>query len=293
MQSRRATNRSPYKFMLPFAPFTAPEHQDFTLPGGHPAALLIHGFPGTPMEMRPLAEGLNGRGWTCRGILLPGFGTQVETLPRRAWTEWRDAAVDALVALKRNHAPLLLVGHSMGAAVALAAAERVPVDGFVLLAPYWRNHGLLWALLPVLKHIIPRVKPFKIMGAKMDDPRLRREIQDFLPELDLEDPKTQQAIRDFVVPLRMFDELRKVGAAGYRSAAGVMCRTLVIQGANDATVRPADTRRLADRFTGPVTRLEVPAEHDLPFAASPVFPQVREAVLLFASQIQAECPQLR
>jgi carboxylesterase len=242
--------------------------------------------------MHPLAEGLNERGWTCRGILLPGFGTQIESLPQRVWTEWRDAAVDALVALQCDHAPLLLVGHSMGAAVAISAAVRFPVDGLVLLAPYWRNRGLLWALLPVLKHLVPRVKPFKIMGAKMDDPRLRKEIQDFLPELDLEDSKTQQAIRDFVVPLGMFDELRKVGAAGYRSAAGVRCRTLVIQGANDSTVWPADTRQLADRFTGPVTRLEVPAEHELPFAASPVFPQVREAVLLFANQIQAEYPQL-
>jgi hypothetical protein len=31
--------------------------------------------------------------------------------------------------------------------------------------------------------------------------------------------------------------------------------------------------------------LEVLAEHELPFAASPVFPQVREAVLAFADQM--------
>jgi hypothetical protein len=101
----------------------------------------------------------------------------------------------------------------------------------------------------------------------------------------LEDPKIQDAIREFVVPLKMFDELRKVGGAAYRSAGGVRSRTLIIQGANDSTVRPADTWRLTDRFTGPVTRLEVPAEHELPFAASPVFPRVREAVLAFARRL--------
>jgi carboxylesterase len=279
--------------MLPFTPFTAPEHQDFLLNpsttlsgiGRPPAALLIHGFPGTPLEMRPLADALNERGWTCRGILLPGFGTQIETLPQRAWTEWLDAVMDALSTLRRNHAPILLIGHSMGGSVAISAAARFPVDGLVLLAPYWRNRGLLWTLMPVLKYLVPRVKPFKIMGAKMDDPRLRKEIEDFLPELDLDDSQTQQAMRDFVVPLSMFDELRKVGAAGYRSAPGVTCPTLVVQGTDDTTIRPEDTRRLADRFAGPVARIEVRAEHELPFAASPVFPQVREAVLAFASQM--------
>jgi carboxylesterase len=274
--------------MLPFTPFTAPEHQDFLLPGGQPAALLVHGYPGTPYEMRPLADALHERGWTCRGILLPGFGTQLETLPQRVWTEWRDAVIGALTILKRDHAPVLLVGHSMGGSVSLTAAERLPVDGLVLLAPYWRNRGLLWALMPVLKYLVPRVKPFKIMGAKMDDPRLRKEIEDFLPELALDDPQTQQAMREFVVPLSMFDELRKVGAAGYRSAPKVNCPALVVQGADDTTVRPEDTRRLTRRLAGPVTRLEVRAAHELVFASSPSFLQVREAVLEFASRRPVE-----
>jgi carboxylesterase len=274
--------------MLPFTPFTAPEHQDFTLNGGQPAVLLVHGYPGTPMEMRPLADALHEQGWSCRGILLPGFGTQIESLPQTVWTEWLDAVMDALAALKRDHAPVLLAGHSMGGSVAISAAARFPVDGLILLAPYWRNHGLLWAFMPVLKHLVPRVRPFKIMRTEMDDPRLRKEIQDFLPELDLENPQTQQAIHEFVVPLKMFDELRKVGAAAYRSASGVTCRSLVIQGTADTSVFPADTRRLADRFAGPVTRLEVQAEHELPFVASPSFRQVREAILEFSYQFQGK-----
>ena len=48
--------------MRPLNPFTGPEHQAFILRGGEPAALLIHGFPGTPREMRPLAETLHAQG---------------------------------------------------------------------------------------------------------------------------------------------------------------------------------------------------------------------------------------
>ncbi len=271
--------------MLPFTPFTAPEHQDFTLQGGRPAALLIHGYPGTPMEVHPLADALHERGWTCRGILLPGFGTQLETLPQRTWTEWRDAAIEALTTLKRDHSPVLLVGHSMGGAVALAAAERIPVDGLVLLAPYWRSRGILWAMLPVLKRLIPGVRPFKIMKTEMDDLRLRVEMQKFLPELDLDDPQTQQTLRDFVVPVGMFDELRKVGLAGYRAAAKMTCPTLVMQGTDDTTVHPGDTRRLVKRLAGAVTRFEVPGGHELVFSNSAVFPQVRDAVLRFADMV--------
>ncbi len=279
--------------MLPFTPFTSLEHQDFTLSpsttfragGGRPAALLVHGYPGTPYEMRPLGDALHERGWTCRGLLLPGFGSQIESLPQRVWTEWLDAVMDALADLRRDHAPLLLVGHSLGGALALSAAARFPVDGLVLLAPFWRNRGLLWTLLPVLKYLFPHVKPFKMMKSEMDDPRLRKEIRDFLPELDLEDPQTQQAIRALVVPVRMFDELRKAGAAGYRSAPRVTCPALVLQGAEDATVRPEDTRRLVERLAGTVRRIEVRAAHELVFAASPSFPQVREHVLAFAEEI--------
>lgn len=271
--------------MLPFTPFTGPEHRDFLLDGGDPAALLVHGYPGTPLEMRPLAEALHERGWTCRGILLPGFGAQIETLPRRRWNEWREAVLEALAALRQDHAPLLLVGHSMGGAVALTAAARFPVDGLALLAPYWRTRGPLWALLPLLKHLFPRVQPFRMMKTEMDDPRLLENIRDFLPEVDFSDPQTLAAIRDFEVPVGMFDELRQVGAAGWRAAPRVTCPTLILQGSEDITVHAADTRRLARRIGGPARRIEVRAAHELVFAESPAFPQVRDAVLEFADRL--------
>ena len=83
--------------MLPYNPFNGPEHADFTISGGKPAALLVHGFPGTPAEMRPLAQALNERGWTVRGLLLPGFGSDLDTLPFRRAEDWTRSVRNALV----------------------------------------------------------------------------------------------------------------------------------------------------------------------------------------------------
>ena len=64
-------------------PFQGDEHQPFHWNGGQPAALLVHGFPGTPAEMRPLGTALHQAGWTVYGPLLPGFGPDIVTLFER------------------------------------------------------------------------------------------------------------------------------------------------------------------------------------------------------------------
>jgi len=67
-------------------PFSDPSHRPFFLSTNHqpsnsrPGALLIHGFPGTPAEMRPLGTWLHDQGWAAKGILLPGFGPDIFSL---------------------------------------------------------------------------------------------------------------------------------------------------------------------------------------------------------------------
>ena len=54
--------------------FTGEAHQSFDLHAGPVGALLIHGFMGSPKEMRPLAHALVEAGVSARGVQLPGFG---------------------------------------------------------------------------------------------------------------------------------------------------------------------------------------------------------------------------
>jgi pimeloyl-ACP methyl ester carboxylesterase len=60
--------------MATMQPFPGLEHQPFAEGDGPATAVLVHGFPGTPAEVRPLAAALVAVGWRVRAPLLPGFG---------------------------------------------------------------------------------------------------------------------------------------------------------------------------------------------------------------------------
>ena len=49
----------------------------FLLEGGRVGVLLIHGFTGSPPEMRLIGEYLHQRGFTVAAPLLPGHGTVI------------------------------------------------------------------------------------------------------------------------------------------------------------------------------------------------------------------------
>src|SRR5512147_1194374 len=97
-------------------PFDGSEHRSFLWEGSDCAALLVHGFPGTPAEMRPLGTVLRDAGWTVHGLMLPGLGADIASLEQRAGRDWSDAVRQALAGLQQHYSPVLLVGYSMGGA---------------------------------------------------------------------------------------------------------------------------------------------------------------------------------
>jgi carboxylesterase len=274
--------------------FQAPEHQPFVLAGepDAPAALLIHGFPGTPAEMRPLAYSLHGRGWHVEGLLLPGLGPQIERLFAVGWQEWRAAVHQATRRLRERGRPTLLLGFSLGAALALDAAVAERPDGVALLAPFQRLHSPLWAALPVLRHIFPRVYPFRLFKPDFSNPEMRAGAEQFMPGMDLDDPQVRQGMRDFAVPIGLFDEIRRAGVAAWRAAPRLDAQAVVIQGAQDALVTPKASQILAERLgrsarQRAVLYHEVTAAHDLPDPSKPAFGEVERLVGVFAEQVRA------
>src|SRR5687768_7646312 len=108
----------------------------FELGRGEDACLLLHGFTGSPWDVRPLGEALAARGLYVRAIQLPGHGSTPEALLQVTRQDWLRAAAQALLSL-REYRRTFVVGLSMGALLALRLAVdyRERVHGLALVAP--------------------------------------------------------------------------------------------------------------------------------------------------------------
>lgn len=269
--------------------FQGGEHQPFTLAGGAPggpAALLVHGFPGTPAELRPLAGALHAAGWTAQGLLLPGFGPHIHTLVDQRAEDWIGAVRGALDGLQRAHRPVLLIGYSLGGALALHAVTRGPKpDGLVLLAPFWRLR-VSWVqrvIFTVMRRLTPNFRP--LARANFNEPRLRTGLSQMLPGVPLDDPAVQAQLRALTIPAALLDALQAVFSGAYAAAPEAHGPVLVVQGAADETARPADTQALYARLPGPAQFVSIPGGHDLVNPALPGWDPLRQAVLDFAATL--------
>ncbi|MFN8379342.1 MAG: alpha/beta fold hydrolase [Anaerolineae bacterium] len=265
--------------------FENPKHDPFTFPGTTGGALLVHGFPGTPNDMRPLAGVLNAQGWEAQGILLPGFGKDIASLPDHGMEDWANATRTALSDLKERHAHTLLIGHSMGGGLSLQVAADLQPDGLVLLAPFWKIDFWMWKVLPVLRYPVRSVKLFSLQKLDFNDPETRRGLASFLPGADLDDPQVQEAIRQFGLPTRVINHVRRVGLTGHQRAPEVRSKTLVLQGSQDELVPPTLTRNLVMALPTPPRYVEVAEGHLINDDEKPSWPTVQREVLELAASL--------
>ena len=97
--------------------------------GSDAAVLLIHGFTGTPYEVRGLGLALAEAGITARGIRLPGHESS-EALNCATRDDWRRAVRAAFLDLKDRYRHVGVAGLSMGGLLSLdlAADPQLPVE---------------------------------------------------------------------------------------------------------------------------------------------------------------------
>ena len=236
------------------------EHQPFLFEAGSSRALLIHGFLGSPRELRPLAQELASVGITARGVLLPGFGADIARLKEVRAEEWLTAARAAWEETRKGATLTTLIGFSMGGAVAvrLAAEAGLAPDQLILLAPHWKFADRRAAILPVAKYVIREFKPFGRID--LDSPDMRRMLAELAPGADLDDPEVRHALRNSAtIPTRALDELRRVGRGAATSVSRVSSPTTIVQGLQDTTTLPAYSRQLAARMGADLH--EIPGDH--------------------------------
>ncbi len=121
--------------------------EPFLLPGGERGILLIHGFTGSPSEMRLLGEYLNGQGYTVLAPRLRGHGTSVEEMEKTDWFHWYSAVEDGYHILKALCREISVVGLSLGGLLSLKISAEYPVCKIVSLsAPIYITDKRLWML---------------------------------------------------------------------------------------------------------------------------------------------------
>jgi carboxylesterase len=271
--------------MFPTELFQEPQHQPFILNSPQPqdkAALLIHGFPGTPDEMRPISNTLHDAGWTVHSILLPGLGPEINQLFSVTHQDWINAVRIAAVNLLKTYPTVLIGGFSMGAALALIAAAELSPQRTLLLAPYWRVPGYIWGLIPALTRMFPRIKPFSIAPLDFSKPDTIRGMEQFMPGIDLSDPQVQEGIRNFTLPTSLFREIHTLGRHAAMAARELISPTLIIQGRQDPLVTPQLTHKLIRKMPNLPKYIEVDAEHNLPDPTKPAWLSINQAVLDFS-----------
>jgi carboxylesterase len=211
-------------------PSSAPTADDprmlpFARGEGDLTAILVHGFTGSPLEMRWLGEELARRGFRAVGVRLPGHGLDPLALERADAFDWINEARAALLATPQGK-PAFLVGLSMGAMIAaiLAADHPTRVTGVALLAPPLRLRLGARALL-----------------AAAALPPLRRRVRFMAKRAsDLRDPEMRaQFVGVDRVPSAAAVQFERVRMLGRLALPRVAAPALIIGSSQDRTVAPS------------------------------------------------------
>lgn len=215
------------------------------------ACLLIHGFVGTPTELRELGEAMANQGIRAHGIVLPGHEGNPEGLVNVGWKQWQALTEQGLAELA-SYPHVFLAGLSMGGALSLLLASRYPnrIAGTILMSTPTRiSGGWPLRLLPVARHFVKWYYP--LSGVDFSDPKMQTEA---LKQARLRDPEVTIDFSDLQVidymkhmiriPVSAIDELVRLTNTARSRLGLVRSPLLIIQSKRDQIVSPACAEEL-------------------------------------------------
>jgi len=242
--------------------------------GDGPPIVFLHGLGATSSEFQPLVDALSG--FRCIRPDLPGAGRSPR--PHAAISIERLAADVRDILSRVAGAPAHLVGHSMGALVALHVAASAPemVSSLTLFGPIGapneamrerlieraqlvRREGMIAvadaiaaaALSPATKSVNP------IVAAYLRESHLRQDAEGFAQSCEA------------------------LAAAPAADFHGVRRPTLLVTGEDDAVAPPAAAQGLADRIRGAKLKVLARCGHWTPLE------QPKECARLASDHIRA------
>ncbi len=210
--------------------------------GNRKGLLCIHGFSGTPYEVRPLARHFAAHGWRVHGVLLPGHGNLPEELKGYRWQQWLDHARTALQALQEHCDDVYVAGLSMGGLITLALAHDAGRDrasklrAAAALAAPAGLYDKRAALIRFAHPFVPWFRPLKF--ADFNDANFRHRFQkNFGDVANLDDPQTVQFLRENIrIPLSAVAELLALNRHVLKLLPHITLPVFVAQGRDDQVV---------------------------------------------------------
>jgi pimeloyl-ACP methyl ester carboxylesterase len=238
---------------------------------GEDAVLLVHSRPGSSLVWRRVGPQLTRRGLDVLCVDRPGHGRSGgPTLNQFGNAATLPGALD-----DRAGPPVVVVGHSLGAGIALALAVIAPahVRGLVLVAPavgpasVTHTDRLLATPMagPALSWL-----GFRAAGLTLGIPALRRKI--LVDRVGLGDARAREVVRR----MRHSDVWRTFTAEQRyllidahllkHELPAVKCPVVVLSGSRDRVVRPRVAEALLDGLPQ-ATHLTADAGHRVPIDA--------------------------
>ncbi|MFV9511238.1 alpha/beta hydrolase [Tepidibacillus sp. LV47] len=187
--------------------------------------LLIHGFTGSPAEMRLLGEYLHQQGYTVSAPLLAGHGTTPEEMAKTNKEEWFYSVLQAYDDLKeKGYQHIIAIGLSMGGILSLKLATERPLAAVISLAAPIYVHDKRIALARWIKYI----KAYQAKSGKKAP-----HIEEYLDSYDR-------------TPIACIASLHQLIQEVKEKLNEVTIPVLVLQGLKDETVQPKSAQFIFD-----------------------------------------------
>lgn len=202
------------------------------------AILMVHGFVGSPNNFNDLPDRVAASGWHVRVMLLPGHGTSPHDFEITSAGTLERAVLDEVNALRERFSTVVLMGHSMGGALATLVAAQCPVDGLILASPYYAvTHRWYYGLRPEIwaRLLTPVVR--WVYHSPKRQPVNRREV-------------SEKIVAYHWIPAAGIRTAITLAAAARENQItdGITMPTLLIHSRNDSVTDPAVSEKVFGSF---------------------------------------------
>lgn len=246
--------------------------------------LVLHGFMGSPLSSRPMAEFLNSNGIFVHCPLLPGHGSYPGELRRATGASWLAEAEEGYHLVRQNCDELYLIGHSMGNILgAHIAVKYGDAQGIAMLAPVFcpPDSRLNW--VRYIRFFVPWYYPHKSKKESMQQ-LVRERVLDFDPTVDFDSPEFQAQLPQISrVPLASMHEMVAMIKRGRKLWPRLDIPARIFAGEIDNAAHPDNARRIFSLIPNKNKKLTIYPDvgHELMRPFEPIHTTVWNAIASF------------